>query len=28
MGCGNGTPVAAYFIRRGYRVTGIDASRR
>ncbi|MFG0816357.1 class I SAM-dependent DNA methyltransferase [Raoultella sp. FYR_9] len=26
IGCGNGTPVAAYFIRRGYRVTGIDAS--
>lgn len=26
IGCDNGTPVAAYFIRRGYRVTGIDAS--
>lgn len=26
IGCGNGTPVAAYFIRRGYRLTGIDSS--
>ncbi|OKB68311.1 methyltransferase [Serratia marcescens] len=27
LGCGNGKPIAAYFIAQGYRVTGIDGSR-
>lgn len=27
LGCGNGTPIAAYFIDQGYRVTGIDSSQ-
>lgn len=26
IGCGNGTPIAAYLIERGYSVTGIDAA--
>jgi SAM-dependent methyltransferase len=26
-GCGTGRPIAAYLLDRGYRVTGIDASR-
>ncbi|WP_434641149.1 class I SAM-dependent DNA methyltransferase [Klebsiella sp. I138] len=26
IGCGNGTPVAAYFIRQKFQVTGVDAS--
>jgi SAM-dependent methyltransferase len=26
LGCGSGRPIAAYFIRTGYAVTGVDAS--
>lgn len=26
LGCGTGMPIAAYFIERGYKVTGIDGS--
>ncbi|HAT2629346.1 TPA: class I SAM-dependent methyltransferase, partial [Serratia marcescens] len=27
LGCGNGTPIAAYFIEQGYRVTGVDGAQ-
>ncbi|MHA0854387.1 methyltransferase domain-containing protein, partial [Serratia nematodiphila] len=27
LGCGNGAPIAAYFIEQGYRVTGIDGAQ-
>lgn len=27
LGCGAGDPIAAYMISRGFRVTGVDASR-
>jgi SAM-dependent methyltransferase len=26
LGCGSGAPVARYFVERGFRVTGVDAS--
>ncbi len=26
LGCGSGRPIAAYFIRNGYAVTGVDSS--
>ncbi|QGN38048.1 class I SAM-dependent DNA methyltransferase [Klebsiella oxytoca] len=26
IGCGNGSPIAEYFLRRGFPVTGVDAS--
>lgn len=26
LGCGSGTPIARYFLNRGYRVTGVDSS--
>lgn len=26
LGCGNGVPVAAYFIQHGMKITGVDAS--
>lgn len=26
IGCGNGSPIADYFLGRGFRVTGLDAS--
>jgi len=28
IGCGTGEPIAKYFIEKGYKVTGIDASKR
>lgn len=27
LGCGNGAPIAAYFIEQGYRVTGVDGAQ-
>lgn len=27
LGCGNGAPIAAYFIEQGYRVTGVDSAQ-
>ncbi|WP_034944318.1 class I SAM-dependent methyltransferase [Erwinia oleae] len=27
IGCGNGVPVAEYFIRQGFQVTGVDSSQ-
>ncbi|MFS2225976.1 class I SAM-dependent DNA methyltransferase [Pantoea sp. B65] len=27
IGCGNGVPIADYFIRQGYQVTGVDSSK-
>ncbi|HFF9828402.1 class I SAM-dependent methyltransferase [Serratia marcescens] len=27
LGCGNGVPIAAYFIEQGHRVTGIDGAQ-
>jgi len=28
VGCGNGIPVARYFVRKGYEVTGVDISEK
>jgi cyclopropane fatty-acyl-phospholipid synthase-like methyltransferase len=28
LGCGTGTPIAEYMVRRGYRVTGVDQSEK
>lgn len=27
IGCGNGMPIADYFIRQGFQVTGVDSSQ-
>lgn len=26
LGCGNGSPIAAYFLSQGFKVTGVDSS--
>src|SRR5438477_9687856 len=28
IGCGSGEPIAGYFVRHGYAVTGVDTSPR
>ncbi|WP_233588444.1 class I SAM-dependent methyltransferase [Legionella septentrionalis] len=28
VGCGTGSPIAKFFIERGYKITGVDASEK